>query len=605
MGDSSPTVAHGRALSDFGELSAAEDLLVKSCRIGEPAEVGNSVPSESNDDNRVRAGLIRFLALGGDSGAAVHEKGVHLQGAWIEGALDLEGVTIACPLLLWSCRMEDFIALRARIRHLHIDGSHLAGDFSGDDLVCESSLFLSNGFRCDGQVRLLQAKIAGTLGFAGGIFNNPEGYAILADRATVDGGVYLHNKFDAKGLVAFSGAEIGGDLDCTGAQIAKPGELALFCGRAKIAGSVFIDEGARVVGQTNFIGTTIGSDFNCSDGHFENGTNTALTLERARIAGSLFIGNGCTATGGIRLGAATVGADVHCDRGMFQNSNGTALSIAGARIEGMLNLGEVEILEGTFDLSSARVGTLSDTAESWTSARGRYVLDGFTYARIGGSGPVDAPARIKWLRGQSADHLKRAFRPQPWEQAISVLRAMGHPNAAREVAIAKQKQLWRAGRVPLGALPFHWAYGLLVGYGFKAPRLVFFMVVVWAACASAYWVAANPASVGLQTPFIAPKAKEPSAACLAALASAREPDACAQPSPDYSEFNPWVYSFDVLLPVINLGYRTEWQPVVQDSGGNSIPWGGRLRALYWFEIAFGWVSGLLLIGVLGNLIKKD
>lgn len=605
MDNAAPAVAHGRALSDFGDLLPAERLLVERCRIGEPAEVSEELPGEATDANKVRAGLVRFLALGGDAGAAVHEKGVHLQGAWIEGVLDLEGVAITRPLLLWSCRMEDFIAYRARFRHLHIAGSHLVGTFRGDDLVCESSLLLRNGFRCEGEIRLTQAKIAGTVDCGDASFEHPGGYALVADRASIDGGVFLNRDFKANGIVSFSGAEIGGSLSCRSAQISNAGQMALLCSRAKIAGSVLIDHGASITGTTEFIGATIGGDFSCKGGHFENSERDALTLERARIVGALFLDEGCNVSGCVKLDGATVGADLLCGGGIFQHADGTALSLAGARVEGKLDLGKITIAAGALDLSSARVATLWDTTESWTSARGRYILDGFTYVRIGGSGPIDAPARVSWLRGQSTDHLKRGFRPQPWEQAISVLRAMGHPNAAREVAIAKQKQLWRAGRIPLGALPFHWAYGLLVGYGFKAPRLVFFMILAWAACGSAYWVAANPGAVGLQTPFIVPRAKEPSVACLTALAGRANAAACTRPAPDYSEFNPWVYSFDVLLPVINLGYRTEWQPAVQDAKGNPIPWGRRLRALYWLEIAFGWVSGLLLIGVLGNLIKKD
>jgi hypothetical protein len=35
-------------------------------------------------ENRVRADFLRFLMLGGDKDAPIHEKGVQLQGAWME-----------------------------------------------------------------------------------------------------------------------------------------------------------------------------------------------------------------------------------------------------------------------------------------------------------------------------------------------------------------------------------------------------------------------------------------------------------------------------------------------------------------------------------------
>ena len=79
---------------------------------------------------------------------------------------------------------------------------------------------------------------------------------------------------------------------------------------------------------------------------------------------------------------------------------------------------------------------------------------------------------------------------------------------------------------------------------------------------------------------------------------------CVSPVPDYESFVPLIYSLDVLLPV-DIGYAGEWTPVVRNPADKPLYLGRALRFLYWFEIGFGWLSGLLLVAALGNLIKKD
>jgi hypothetical protein len=51
-------------------------------------------------DTKIDAGFVRFLTLGGDESAPVHENGVHLQGAWLEGVLDLGDCDLVRPIIL-------------------------------------------------------------------------------------------------------------------------------------------------------------------------------------------------------------------------------------------------------------------------------------------------------------------------------------------------------------------------------------------------------------------------------------------------------------------------------------------------------------------------
>lgn len=270
---------HGRWLGDFEPLNAAETELVAACSRGDGCKFNNGDrPKVPGVEYTIRAALIRFLVLGGDTAHPVHEKGVQLIGAWIVGELDLEGIKTEADLKLFNCHFDSpLTAQNARLAGLYLSGS------------------LIPGFKADGMV--------------------------------VKGNVFLHK------------------------------------------------------------------------GNF---------------------------TGAIRLAAA-------------------------------------------------HIGTLVDDVKCWP-ASGNF-LDGLHYDRIAHS--TDAATRIDWLKRQHDDHLGEDFKPQPWEQLIKVLREMGHPADAAEVAIAKQKALRKAGKID-GQVRrgLHWIYGALAGFGYKPLRLLYCMTAL-------------------------------------------------------------------------------------------------------------------------------
>src|SRR5690349_11141117 len=149
--------AHGRSLTDFGEISAAERALLHSCRRGEVAVVATGRPEQETAENRVRAGFVRFLAPGGDQEAPIHERGVTLRGAWLSGVLDLEWARVEHHLGLWDCRIEQIKARYARLKFLNLNGSILLRGLAGAGLHCDGGIFLRNGFHATGPVQLMGA----------------------------------------------------------------------------------------------------------------------------------------------------------------------------------------------------------------------------------------------------------------------------------------------------------------------------------------------------------------------------------------------------------------------------------------------------------------
>jgi hypothetical protein len=400
--------------------------------------------------------------------------------------------------------------------------------------------------------------------------------------------------------VSLRGAAIQGTLDCDSGRFENEGGQALVLDKASISGAVFL-RGVQAMGAVLLRGVRIGSSLECDGARLDNRRGEALRIEQARISGSVYLRDGFRSTGQVRLDGAAIEGNLECVGSCFENGEDLALGCEGARAGRFFFRSGVE---GGIDLTSMRIGTLCDEVGSWASARGRLVLDGFTYERLSGE-PADAAARIAWLELQLPAHLGEDFRPQPWEQLASVLRAMGHAEEARKVAIAKHRRMRAAGRHVGGSRAWDWLYGNLVGYGYRPWKLLRIVLAVWLLCALAYWPAANPRLFGLDAHLLAPVRSEPDQACLLARAAAATGQPCEPDKPRYEDLFLPAYSAEILIPVISLGSKGEWRPVVSTPQGKPLPWGWLVRFVYWFEIMFGWLASLLLIAAVGNLVKRE
>ena len=98
--------AFGRSLDDFLPLRDAENKLLHACASGTDLALSHGRPEQKTPENALRAEFVRFLALGGDESAAIHEMGVQVEGAWIEGSLNLDHCTVR-RIWLGKCRIPD------------------------------------------------------------------------------------------------------------------------------------------------------------------------------------------------------------------------------------------------------------------------------------------------------------------------------------------------------------------------------------------------------------------------------------------------------------------------------------------------------------------
>jgi hypothetical protein len=556
-------------------------------------------PTAAQDAQRtIRADVIRCLItteiwLGKGKSWPVSPKGLMAERARISGSLDLEGATLNRTLWLFESAFDDPVNLMdAESRTVGFSGSNLPYGFNAHRSKINGSLLLNGGFTANGEVNLASAKIEGTLACDNGHFKNANGLALRADALTVGASVFLRDGFSAIGGVNLVSAKIEGQLDCT-------------------------------------------------DGHFENTNSPALQADSIIVGADVFLRNGFSAKGEVNFIRAEIHGNMRCERSMFSNEGGDAIKLTHAEIGAGLFIqglrapeGDRPGLSGRLILVQAKCLTFSDNRASWPEA-GKLVLDGFSYERFHDC-EVGWEARQEWLGLQKPEHLNESFRPQPWTQAVKVLRDMGHDDDARELAFQREsmrersKATRRIMKLWLGLLR------ISVGYGYKPQRALYwslgFMVSSWIVFACA-------ANLGYMAP------RDGSVQAMLAVSPGHSlPD-------HYTRFNAAVYAFDSYMPIIELGQDQAWEPSDSQTGhrrdmddgwwaetvrlalghdwtitgrptagGASSPglldylaraasWlfnHGFHRLVYWTLVVFGWAFISLLIAAMsGIVIRKE
>jgi hypothetical protein len=622
--------ANGRNLKDFGELLHAEKILLASCALGEVAWIGVDVPiDDSAPEKVIRASFLRFLLLGGDEQAPVHEKGVQLCGASIQEKLSIENCLVLHGMSLVKCKFDQPIITRdAHIAGLlNLSGSYLLQGLHADRLRCDSDFLLRDGFRTLAEVRLIGAKIGGSLSCRGGYFDHTEGRALSADGVVVNGGVFLNKPFKATGTVRLLGAQVGGDLECSGGQFEPIEGYALNADGVFVKGCVFLNKSFKATGTVRLVGAQIGGNLECSGGQLEPKEGDAFCADGAVVKGDVYMKEQFKANGTVRFVAAQIGGNLVCSDLQFSANIQDVLLLQTATIKNCLFLRALTA-PARIDATSAQIGVLVDEPTTW--AKGS-ILNGLVYRTLSGTAPTNAASRIAWLKQQSdkdlgEDDAKQGFRPQPWKQLQKVLREMGHEADAREVGIAFENQLRKADRIgqitnaskakdiiPVARRQclrgLHWLFGVLAGYGYRPMRLLMSLVMVWLFCALVYWWLALPPynALGPTDPLVF---QNPDYAACSTECKGNWM-LCDKLPAEYTTFSPLAYSLDILLPLVDLGQEKTWGALVPTPKLNlfnelfALSPAHWVRLLNWFEILFGWVASLLFVAIVSGMSRRS
>jgi hypothetical protein len=344
-----------------------------------------------------------------------------------------------------------------------------------------------------------------------------------------------HNPFTALGEVRLDGARVKGGLMMDYARLSNPGAIALTADQIGVEGGMFL-RGAAAEGEIRLRSARITGPFSLAGATLSNSDGFALNAERVTVDGGVFCHDGFASDGEIRL--------------------------RGVRVTGQFDLGAVPVhtaadrlgagdlkpsrISGSVDLRHARIGTLRDDPGTWPS---QLRFDGLTYDDL--APPLTAGQRLRWL-----DRTADGFQPQPYEQLASWYRSIGHDQDARRVLLTRQRKR-RAGLRPAARFWGAVQDGL-VGYGYR-PWLAGLWLLGLLTCGTAYFSANHP-----------------------------------QPATPHQDtgFNAFGYTLDLILPVINLGQQSSWNP--QGTG----------QAIAYALIIGGWVLATALVAGITRVLVR-
>ncbi|AKA23944.1 hypothetical protein [Pseudomonas chlororaphis] len=589
-------VPHGRSLADFLPLKPAEKLLLENALSGVITELSAQRPSTATSANTIRAGFLRFLILGGDELNPVHELGVMLKGASIEGDLELRETQINASITLIHCDLQNLSLRGASVRGtLNLAHSHCKS-LKADLMSVSGAMYLDH-LTTRECMNLQKSEIGASLLLRGTRLDGQGGYALVAD-GLVAHSVQFADQFIALGEVCLNGAVIKGQLNCRDCSFKATDGSALSADGITVQGSAFLTTGFHSQGPVRFSGAHIRGQFSLKEARFE---------------------------------------------GTDKEENGKTLIVQDAHVEGVLILTKLAVPLDNATLSSSHVGTLHDDASTWGKEIG---LNGFTYDFLTTEAPLRAQERIDWLDRQipantGADGLKGSaskFRPQPWRHLQHVLEDMGHAEEARAVGVAFEKRLRKVGLIgqpPAGmprglqwlyrlpALGLHSLYGLFTGFGYRPMRLLAWFFGTWLVCTSVYWYAAVEHQVfAPSNPLVFQN--EVYASCTPEYGEAwqRLHPASERPAEignwytckalrgEYTGFSPGAYSLDILLSLVDLQQEKDWGPITPTPFPSywdelrNLEWGHGIRLLIWLETLIGWGISLLLVAIVSGLTRR-
>jgi hypothetical protein len=442
-----------------------------------------------------------------------------------------------------------------------------------DRIRVRGNLELDEGFSSRGTVRLPNALVGGYLRFSGAELGRAQGVptgapastsvALLGDGMEIGGD--LEARDDGAGPLRVTGqlrlvsAHVRGSASLTGIRLNTPGGDALFADALSVGSMLFLRR-VHCAGAIRLQGAHIGAGMDCSGTTLSrprvrpDGTaKPSLDLRAANLGKDLFCNDRFRAEGGVRLGSAEVGKSVvinDATLGGPGRSTQFALDADGlVTPELTVRPGQAPI--GRVRLTKARVRSWTDNESLW-QADGGIDVDGFEYAALGAGIPVKD--RLRWLESTFG---RRQYLPGPYEQLAAAYRADGREDEAELVMMARQRRRYAS----LGVAGRVWGelQRLTVGFGYRPWLAVAWLVFFWVL--GGLWFTDHP---------------------LTRIDTGQVP-----------VWNPWLYSADTLLPIVNLGAKGYWRA----EGASQWISGGL--------VAIGWILASTAAAGAARVLKRN
>jgi hypothetical protein len=349
----------------------------------EAARAGRTLDCEvAGEPGVVGADLLRSLCR--ERRDEVDDRGLSLRNAVISGALDLNAVTVRFPLRLAGCRFEEpvdisgatlaeLLLIQCQIPGLLGNGVDVRGDLnlSGSTISGCSPTTASQSRTA--AIWLCESHVGGRLLCVDTTIHPGEGRAIQADRMRVGGTVRFIHDFTATGEVRLLGARIDGSLDLTGAHLADDHGLAIDLADAVIGGGLYLigrREGrkleikgrvalysAQVAGQLVLRDAIIAASTTPPSGNYMNQHvhGSAFGASKLSVGGGMAFENDCWIRGRTDLPLATLSSFTADSTCRFDAPGSTALDLTNAEVGSGLRLAEGVAVRGTLRLTGATI----------------------------------------------------------------------------------------------------------------------------------------------------------------------------------------------------------------------------------------------------------
>jgi hypothetical protein len=356
-------------------------------------------------------------------------------------------------------------------------------------------------------------------------------------------------------------------LNLHGTKVVSLNAQGIYC-----KSDIFLRGGFEANGIIDFISAQIGDSLDCSNGKFNS--RYALNFTSTKINGSVFLNDNFESNGKVSFHSSYIGKSL-----IFTNAKKIAY----------LNLESAHISRLDFDINN--VETID--------------LDGFVYEHLDMT-EQDLTSPAKWLEKMPKEN---DFKPQPYKQLAKVLRNMGHNKDADDTMIKYNEQLTKKD-----FSPFKWIYGKTAGYGYKPMNIFWTMFSIWLVCGLFYLNASKVAVFAPNNPLVFQKKDyyechiEENGTALSDRWNHEKYNTTnnwvlnEKLEGEYTTFNPFWYSLDVILPIVDLQVEKDWGQYVSM---NNWTLNDFTRWLMWFEIIVGWMYSLILVAILSGLAKNE
>ena len=410
----------------------------------------------------------------------------------------------------------------------------------------DADLLCRDGFQANGEIRFPGARIGDSIDFDGATLSNPKACALAAPRIVVGGDFLARNSFSANGSIDVDGATVEGRLNLDGARLTNPGGYALSGARLTVQGEMRCTGDFTAHGELHLLNARIIGPLILDGARILNPHRIGLHAS-GLAADGMYCRDDFTVEGSVRLSGARITGPLDFSRARFKDDSALSLGCWWLTARELI-LPPAVPPGGTVDLRYAQLGLLEYAPGALP---GTLRLDGLTYNAIAPSTSVDAG--LAWL-----DRTPPGFRPQPYEQLAETYRRTGNDAYARNVLLAKERR--RRSGLPLPIRVWGYLQDATVGYGYRPWRaagwLTLMLIIGTVAFHTRHPIAAEPG----KTP----------------------------------PFNAFIYTLDLLLPIIDLGQRKAYLPPA-----------GWLQWLMYGFVVVGWVLATTIAAGITRALRRQ